>query len=380
MRIELMAGIFAATLSVVAHAHSDATGFAEQDQHDHGEEQNRPDAIQAQSDLIRVAAVEQRTVAEPRVGIGTVVTPANATRDVNSFISGQVVEVHVRPGRRVKKGDPVALIQSPEFVLTQKAYVALLNNEEKREILEGEGRLGDYMEDARENLRWWGLTSAEISTLEQSGEALEGISVRAPIDGLITEVLVEPGDLLNAGDRNMANFVVMGQALARMVPADRALWLETLIFPADAAGVRPDHARLRVHLPDGSRIEQPVEAVSPALDPQRQLVRVMSKFDTKLNLYPGQPLDVEMLVPRWEQTWMPRSAVMRQGFGSVVFVEIEPGRYERRTVEAGQAVGDWVPVEGLEAGARVVTHGKMSLEGAYRLQSAGAPVADAHHH
>ncbi|HSH28543.1 MAG TPA: efflux RND transporter periplasmic adaptor subunit [Thiohalobacter sp.] len=381
MRIEIL--VLTATLALalagVARAHSDATGFAGQDGHEHGEETPAAGAIEVDNSLIQVAEVERREVQETRVGVGTVVAPANSTHDVNSFISGQVIDIQVRPGSRVSEGDPIALIQSPEFVLTQKAYVALLGNDEKRAILEGEGRLGNYMEDARENLRWWGLTEAEISALEKTGEALEGITVRAPSDGLITDVLVQPGELLNAGDRNMANFVVMGQALARIVPDSRSLWLETLIFPDAAAGVRPGDVRLRVRQPDGSVTEEAVDGVSPSLDPQRQLVRLMTRLESRTGLFPGQPLQVELLVPRWEETWLPRAALMRQGFESVVFVELAPGRYERRSVEPGPAVGDWIPVDGLEAGARVVTYGKMALEGAYRLQRAGVS-ADDHHH
>lgn len=379
MRIEALIFAVALTLPGLVQAHSDATGFAEQGEHAHGDEPAATGAIEVDSSLIRVADVERRELQDRRAGIGTVVTPANSTHDINSFISGQVIEIHVRPGSRVSEGDPIALIQSPEFVLTQKAYVALLGNDEKLAILEGEGRLGNYMEDARENLRWWGLTEEEIFALEQTGSPLEGITVRAPSDGLITEILVQPGELLNAGDRNMANFVVMGQALARIVPDARSLWLETLIFPDAAAGVRPGDARLQVQLPDGSLIEEAVEAVSPSLDPQRQLVRLMTRLETRTGLFPGQPLQVELLVPRWEETWLPRAALMRQGFESVVFVELEPGRYERRSVEPGPAVGDWVPVDGLEAGTRVVTHGKMALEGAYRLQRAGVPTDDHHH-
>ncbi|RRQ21687.1 efflux RND transporter periplasmic adaptor subunit [Thiohalobacter thiocyanaticus] len=379
MRIEALMFAVAMALAGVAQAHSDATGFAGKDEHDHDGEAAVPGAIEVDSGLIRVAEVEQRELRDRRAGIGTVVTPANSTHDVNSFISGQVIEIHVRPGNRVNQGDPIALIQSPEFVLTQKAYVALLSNDEKRAILEGEGRLGNYMEDARENLRWWGLTEEEILGLEQTGIPLEGITVRAPSDGLITEVLVRPGELLNAGDRNMANFVVMGQAIARIVPDSRSLWLETLIFPDAAAGVRPGDARLQVQLPDGSVIEQAVEAVSPSLDPQRRLVRLMTKLDARAGLYPGHPLQVELLVPRWEEAWLPRSALMRQGFETVVFIEIEPGRYERRSVEPGAAAGDWIPVDGLQAGTRVVTHGKMALEGAYRLQRADVSTDDHHH-
>ena len=383
MRIESLLFIVMALAVASVHAHSDATGFADQGGHAHadeGSEADVPGAIEVDGTLIRTAMVERREVAEQRGGIGTVVAEVGATHDVNSFISGQVREVYVRPGSRVRKGDPIALIESPEFVLIQRSYTALLANDQKLGILEGEGRIGNYLADARENLRWWGLSDADIERLEETGETLDGISVRAELDGVISEVLVQPGELLNAGDRKMAQFVVIGQVIARVIPDEKPLWIESLMFPNDVAGVRAKDARMRVHLPSGESADYPVESVSPSLDPDRQLVRVMVRLDEREGFYIGQPLRVELRLGRWEEVWLPRAALMRQGFGTLVFVEQEPGRYARQQVEAAAVVGDWVAVTGLEEGARVVTHGKMALEGAYRLIRAGVSADDDHHH
>lgn len=379
MRTELLCAALLVLCAAPAFGHSDASAFAGGAGHDHADAQTAPDEIRADSDLIRVAAVEQRTVIESRAGIGRVIAPAAAVHDVNAFISGQVKEIYVRSGSRIRTGDPVALIDSPEFVLTQKAFVALLGNEQKLEILSGEGRLPDYMKDARENLRWWGLSDGEIDRLEKTGEPLEGITVRSAIDGIVSEVLVQPGELLSAGDRTMAQFVVMGRAIARVIADNQPLWIEGLLFPGELAGVRAADVRVRVRLADGGTAEYPVEDLSPALDGTRLLGRVLVKLERRDGLYPGQPLRIELLLPRPEQTWIPRAALMGQGLQTAVFVQIEPGRYVRRAVEPGGAVGDWVPVAGLKPGSTVVTHGKMALEGAYRLARSGAP-ADDHHH
>ncbi len=381
MRIENLLFIVMVLVAATVHAHSDATGFADQDVHaGEGGEAEGSDAIEVDSALIRTARVERRDVAERRSGIGTVVAEVGANHAVNSFISGQVREVFVRPGSRVRKGDPVALIESPEFVLIQRSYTALLANDQKLGILEGEGRIGNYLQDARENLRWWGLSDSDIEHLEETGETLDGITVRAELDGVISEVLMQPGELLNAGDRKMAQFVVIGQIIARVIPDEKPLWIESLMFPSDVAGVRAKDTRMLVHLPNGESAEYPVEAVSPSLDPDRQLVRVMVKLDEREGFYIGQPLRVELLLGRWEEVWLPRAALMRQGFETLVFVEQEAGRYARQRVEVTGVVGDWAAVTDLEEGARVVTHGKMALEGAYRLIRVGVSTDDDHHH
>lgn len=379
MRTELLCAALLALCAGPAFAHSDASAFAGGAGQAGAEADAAPGEVRADSDLIRVAAVEERAVVESRAGVGRVIAPAAAVHDVNAFISGQVKEIYVRPGSRVRVGDPVALIDSPEFVLTQKGFVALLGNEEKLDILSGEGRLGNYLDDARENLRWWGLSNEEIEQLEKTGKALEGITVRAAVDGVVTEVLVQPGELLSAGDRNMAQFVVMGRAVARVVADDRSLWAEGLLFPDDLAGVRAGDVRVRLQLPDGTTAEYPAQDLSPALDGARQLGRVLVKLEERDGLYLGQPVRIEVLLPRPEKAWAPRAALMGQGLETVVFVQTEPGSYVRQKIEPGPAVGDWVPVAELKPGTAVVTHGKMALEGAYRLTRSGAQ-ADDHHH
>ena len=343
-------------------------------------EADDPATVHSESRLIVLAQAVSRAVIERRSGVGRVTAGAGAVHDVNAFISGQVHELLVRPGIHVERGDPVATVQSPEFIRTQKAYLALLDNEQKQEILRDEGRLPNYMRDARENLHWWGMNDQEIKRLEQRGEAVQAITVRSPVAGVVTEVLAQPGDLVNAGDRAMAQFVVMGRVVARVIADEQPLWLEGFLFPSQLAGVRPASARVAIRLPDGSTLQRPLHSVSPAVD-ERQLGRIMVELGSEADLYPGQPVNFELLIEHGESVWIPRGALMGQGLESVVFVQREPGTYARRTVEPGAAVGDWVQIAGLAPGTEVVVQGKMALEGAYRL-SAIRSVAqhDDHHH
>ncbi|MFA7386187.1 MAG: efflux RND transporter periplasmic adaptor subunit [Thiohalobacteraceae bacterium] len=385
MRIDWTCALLLWCASSAAFAHSDASGFAAG-----GPVAGAGDAavastgaapgpLRVDSDLVTLAAVQTPEVVEHRAGVGRVIAGAGAVHDVNSFISGQLRELYVRPGSRVRRGEPIALIESPEFVLTQKAYIALLNNDEKLEILREEGRLPNYLKDARENLRWWGMSDKEIAQLEESGEALDGISVEAPIDGVISEVLVRPGALLNAGDRAMSQFVVLGRAIARVIAADAPLWVEGLFFPDQLAGVRAQDVRVRIRFPDGREREYQPQGVSPQLDDARQLARLLVQLDKGESAFLGQAVEMELLIARPGQTWVPRAALMHQGLETVLFLQTEPGAYVRRVVEPGVAVGDWVPVTGIDVGSQVVTQGKLLLEGAYRLDNSSAAASDHHH-
>jgi cobalt-zinc-cadmium efflux system membrane fusion protein len=64
---------------------------------------------------------------------------------------------------------------------------------------------------------------------------------------------------------------------------------------------------------------------------------------------------------------VPAGAVAQADGRSIVFVEVAPGRFERRRVEIGKPAGDVVPVtRGLRAGDTVVVDGVMLLKGLVR--------------
>src|SRR5574340_918620 len=96
-----------------------------------------------------------------------VVPDVRSLQDVNAYVTGEISQVFVRAGDRLKAGDAVASIYSPEFITTQRSYLALMANKEQLQSLREEGRLSDYMKDARENLKWWGMTEAGIGMLER---------------------------------------------------------------------------------------------------------------------------------------------------------------------------------------------------------------------
>lgn len=317
---------------------------------------------------------------------GQVVPDAGAVLDVNTAVSGQVAQVFVRPGDRVRKGDALIAIFNPEFITTQKGYLEFLKNEEKLQVLREEGRLPNYLKDAKENLRWWGMSEAEVTELIDHGRVVHQIVLHAPSDGFVTDMFVKPGSLVNPGDRTMKQFVVVGKAVARMVVADTAYWLEGYVFPDQRALLHPG-LRVTVSLPGGGSLERAVTEVSPMIDPQTQRARFLIKLGRNIpGLAIGQSCELTLLLAGSQGTWVPRQAVLGQGIDPVVYVPAGKGRYQRRQVAVlGESEG-WLQVQGVRAGEPVLVAGKMMLEGYYRISAGadakpgGADSHDDHHH
>lgn len=316
---------------------------------------------------------------------GLVVPNSRAMFDVNIAVSGQVAEVYVRVGDSVRKGQPIASVFNPEFITIQKGYLEFLKNEAKLQVLREEGRLPNYLKDAKENLGWWGMSDKQVADLIDNGKVVEHIMLEAPADGFITELFVQPGSLVNAGDKTMKQFVVVGRAVARMVAANASLWVEGYIYPDQRALLRPG-LPVRIGLPDGRHLERPIAQVLPVVDPVTQRARFLVDLGrTPAGMAVGQTVDISLQLGSRPGTWVPRQAVLGQGISPAVYVQAGPGRYLRKPVVVLDETAELLQVQGVEAGEKVVVAGKMMLEGLHRISagagaSAGDHGNDDHHH
>lgn len=311
---------------------------------------------------------------------GLVVPNTQAMVDVNMAVSGQVVDVYVRVGDSVRKGQPIASVFNPEFITTQRGYLEFLKNEDKLQVLREEGRLPNYLKDAKENLRWWGMNDKQIATLIEHGKVVEHIMLNAPTDGYMTELLVQPGSLVNAGDRTMKQFVVVGKAIARMVSAHAGLWVEAYVYPDQRTLLRPG---LSVHiaLPDGRTLKRTITQILSTVEPTTQRARFLVDLGPNaIGLVVGQTVDINIQLSAQTGTWVPRQAVLGQMINPVVYVQTHPGRYLRKPVVVLGETANLLQVAGIEPHEKMVVAGKMMLEGLYRISAGASANTGDHHH
>ena len=310
---------------------------------------------------------------------GVVIADPRSQQDINAYLTGQVRQVFVRTGDRVKAGTPLVSIYSPELIATQKSYLALVDNSEQLQYLREAGRLANYLKDARENLKWWGLSDAQIAMLEREGTLVQQLVLRAPGDGLIEQILVEPGSLINAGDKSMKAFIVTGKAIARMVSTTESYWIEGSVF-ADQLPLLRAGMRVKVTGPGAKPVEHALSKVLPDVDAATQRARFRVNLHPTAPWPPGTALRLSVQVPKADGIWVPREAVLGQHIAPAVYVRLTPHLYERRRVSVLAEAGADVQVTGVQPREAVVTAGKTLLEGAFRMSAAPARSANHHSH
>ena len=218
------------------------------------------------------------------------------------------------------------------------------------------------------------------ASLQTAGINLTFTQVRAPISGRIGRSAVTPGALVTASQTTALAtiqqldpiFVDITQSSTSLLALRRAL----------AAGkALPASAAIRLKLDDGTDypLEGRVEFAEPIVDPNSGTITLRARFPNPDSLLlPGMFVRVvapQAVVPN--AILAPQQGISRDPKGQATALVVDrAGKVERRTVTAGQAIGDkWLITAGLKAGDRLIVEGTDKVQPGDKVRA--APVSTA---
>jgi len=330
---------------------------------DEGEAVPSPQGQGRSGGSARVVAVETTEVERGRIA-RTISVSGNVrpirTVGVNSQLSGVLLELHVEEGDRVEEGEILALLDDAELAAQLRSAEANLEVSDaayRRAERLRERQVVTEAEFERERAAY----AAARAEVDQLRTRIARTRIRAPLTGIVTEKMVEAGDLMSAQSRL---FTVAD--VSTMVVRVEVSELDVVELSAG------DSVRVGLDAFPGEEFSGRVRRIFPSANPETRLVPVEVELDARAKeraregflarvIFELNPADGVLLVPA--------SAVVRSAGGSGVYVvEEEIARFRR--VTPGVTSGGMVAVEGeLEAGDRVV------LAGASQLRE-GAAVRD----
>ncbi|MGH9513525.1 MAG: efflux RND transporter periplasmic adaptor subunit [Terriglobales bacterium] len=190
-------------------------------------------------------------------------------------------------------------------------------------------------------------------------EAQLGYSeIRSPINGVIADRPLYPGEMATAGTP-LITVMDVSQVIARShIPQQDAALLKI----GDKATISaPGLGQPGL----GQPVEGKVTVISPALDPNSTTVEVwVQARNPKESLRPGSSVEVSMLVQTVPNALVipPTGLLTAQDGTTSVMVIGNDGRAHKKTVRTGIKQGDQIQiVEGLQAGEKVVSEGAYGL-------------------
>jgi cobalt-zinc-cadmium efflux system membrane fusion protein len=318
----------------------------------------------------------------------TILTSGRITFDdsrvthVFSPVSGRVKQLLVDLGQRVKPGDGLAVIESPDIGIASsdvgKAKADLIASEHdlrrQRELLAQHAVSQHDYEQAEDNYR---KALAEMERANQKnrlfqtkGSAIDTVTqtytVRSEIAGEVILRNINPGVEVQGqyGGGTPLELFTIGDL-------DR-VWVLADVYEMDLPRVKiGSPVTVRAVAFPSRTFTGSVDWVSGALDPNTRTARVRCSLDNADHaLRPEMYVTAYLTVEQQKALALSHSALLRLGEQTLVFVEkgqTADGRIRFTRVPVQVDVGEgskWVVIQhGLSAGEKVVTSGTILLSG-----------------
>ncbi len=370
---------------------------------------------------IATAPVKRKFVAAEVRMVGKIDYDETRLETIAARVPGRLDRLYVDyTGVRVKKGDHMVLIYSPDLLSAQQELI------QARQAVEAmNGSDSTLMREtieatyaaAREKLRLLGLSAGQIEKIEQIGKVSDHLTINAPTGGIVVDKNAREGAYVKTGTR-----IYTVADLSQM-------WVRLEAYESDLMWLRYGQAvEFTTVAYPGEVFEGTISFIDPVLDPATRTVKVRVNVpNSEGRLKPGmfvravararvaaggKVMDAD-LAGKWispmhpeivkdepgtcdvcgmplvrteslgyvavdpkkadKPLVIPASAPLITGARAVVYVEVpdaEEPTFVGREIVLGPRAGDYYVVRsGLEEGEKVVTRGAFKIDSALQIQA-----------
>jgi Cu(I)/Ag(I) efflux system membrane fusion protein len=303
---------------------------------------------------VRTAVVERGRLWRRIDTVGYVAFDERRISHIHLRTDGWIEKLYVKSnGERVKRGDLLFELYSPDLVNAQEEYVQALRGN------------NDYLRQAsRERLEALGVSDGQIKQVAKNRRAFQHVKIYAPQDGIVDSLNVREGMYVKPATEVMA--------LADL----SSVWLLVDIFERQSDWVAPGQpAEVRLGYLPGRIWEGEVEFVYPTIDPQTRTLQARLRFDNPDEaLKPNMYATVNIYAgPKGDVLSIPREALIKTGDDQRVILALGDGKFRPLQVTAGMESGDFVEITGgLKEGDRVVTSAQFLIDSEASLKASFA--------
>ncbi len=315
---------------------------------------------------------------------GTVDWDADRTTQAITQVSGPISRILVDLGSKVKAGDPLLYVSSPDVANAISAYRKARNREAlakrtydrmhdllNRGAVAGkdvEGSDADYndsrtdVQTSLQALHIFGILQQDIDRAEQQGTAISTeLALRSPISGVVVQKLVSPGMVIQAGT-----------TVCFMLSDTSTVWVQGHIFDRDLPHVHVGDPAQETNPASATVFHGQVKYIGAFVDPDTRTtpVRIVTQNPNGLL---KKDMFVEAAIHTGSQSnvmAVPVAAVLRDDKNEpIVYVQAEPGKFAQRSVTIGGLQDGMVAItSGLQKGESVLADGSVFIQFAATIQ------------
>jgi membrane fusion protein, heavy metal efflux system len=335
---------------------------------------------QEQMAHVQVVTVQPSTLPRSLRLTGAVAYNSFRTTPVITQVSGPVSRVVVVPGQKVKQGEPMLYVASPDFsqlrtnflkakdayALAQKADARARDLYEHKAIAEqileqaesAEVQAGGDLASAQAALKVMGITDPDA--LVKAPPSFE-VPVRAPISGEVVEQDVSAGQLIQPGTTQCF-----------MISDTSTVWVLVNVYQKDLPYVRVGDTVAIQTDTYPETFHGKISYIAPSLDSNTRTLQARIETNN-----PGEKLKKDMYVSVTVNAGaianaiaLPDAAVLRDTENQpFVYAAAASNQFGRRSVTLGESLNGKTEItSGLKAGDQVIGNGSLFLQFANSLQ------------
>jgi len=331
-----------------------------------GGDKNELTLSESQIQLANIATMSIATsnFSTSKVLNARLVTNPELTEVVSSRYAGRIDKLFVKEtGRQVSAGQPLFQIYSEELQTLQQDY---LLQERQAAAFPNEKIYVTLREAAKNKLRLFGYSNAQIASLAKSNKTSPLVTVNATASGVVNEVSVSEGQ-----------YVSEGSPIIRLENYNQ-LWVEADVYPNEASSIKVG-TPVKVSVNGFPELDQTVKInfISPQIDPSSQILKVRAPIRGNGKLQSGMQATVSVPTTKISNAVaLPLDAVLRDGSGAHVWIKTGKDTFAPRMVTTGAEDANQIIItSGLENVKEVVISGAYLLSSEYILKKGSSPMS-----
>jgi Cu(I)/Ag(I) efflux system membrane fusion protein len=312
---------------------------------------------------VQVAEVRTAALKTDIAAFGRVEQPEAQLAAVSARIGGRVDKLYVQyTGERVRSGQPVADIYSPEVATAIEEYH--LAEENRNQLKQSDDAFARTQADAlvrasQHKLELWGIGGKQSDAPEKDG--VPHVTIYSYASGTVVDRKVTQGQYVNAGD-TLFTVADLNQ-----------VWIKADVYEEQLPQIRQgQEVEITAESLPNKTLHGHVDFIEPSANPQTRTVPVhVHVANPEMRLLPGMFVNATFVSRAAQPSIVvPRSAVLDTGTRKIVYLARPNGVFEAREVQVGAATEDLFPVlHGLALGDHVVLNGNFLIDSQAHLGS-----------
>ncbi|GAB4328990.1 MAG: hypothetical protein OHK0038_02920 [Flammeovirgaceae bacterium] len=275
-----------------------------------------------------------------------------------AHISGRIEKLNINfTGEKVKEGEILAYVYSPDLVNVQKELFEAIKNKDT---------FPQFVEAAKEKLKRWKLTDQQIAEIERLGEIQNTFPILADVSGIVSRLEIKLGDYLTEG-----------QTLFEVTDLNK-VWIMFDAYETDLPWIKEGQSlSYWVSAYPDKKFNAVIKYVDPFINLETRIAKVRIEVENSSNLLKPEMFATAQIKAqigfKGKSLVIPKSAVLWSGVQSVVYVKIPTQHvptFEMREVVLGTSLGNYFIVEkGVRENEEIVSNGVFAIDAAAQLQN-----------